>query len=320
MKFHVLIKKKENLYYLGLILIFVILLFFFIKVNKNYNMEPTFLEKSCEKKYQLDLTGDGINDDLYILNTNEVYSLNVNTNSESLIINTNKNCSSYGNYLKHWPIRINFQDITRNNIPEIILQSQLDGSANTNIIIYDPLTSSFVNIFYRKNNILGLLDTSNNKTPKLISSMLSQNEMIISSYIFLKDKFQEFTYDQKGDENFFCKNLIIKLTYFLTSKNQDSLDSLLKNYTIENLDSKSMNILNCLKESETPLTFQDAYFIDIKSDQNGYPTEIEWYLSFSGKDVSNNDAIINYTYKVIATGNDNTSFKLSSISLLNDAE
>jgi hypothetical protein len=81
-----------------------------------------------------------------------------------------------------------------------------------------------------------------------------------------------------------------------------------------------MNILNCLKESETPLTFQDAYFIDIKSDQNGYPTEIEWYLSFSGKDVSNNDAIINYTYKVIATGNDNTSFKLSSISLLNDAE
>ena len=318
MNFNVLFIKIEHLYYFCLILILFILLFFFIKVNKQYNTDPTFSEKSSEEKYELDLTGDGIKDNLYIINKNNNYSLNINTNSQSLIVAPDKTVSSYGNYSEYWPIKVTFLDINRDSIPEIFLQSCFNDVAGSSIIKYNASSHSFENIFFKNNNILGFLDTSNNKTPKLISANLSAKGMTINSYIFIKNKFQEFTYDQKSDENFFCKTLITKLTYFLTCKNKDSLDSLLKDYTIEDLDSKSMKTLITLKEDETSFTFQDAYFIDVKSNDDGYPIEIEWYLSFSGKDVSNNDKITNYTYKVVAKGNNDTSFKIVSISSINN--
>ncbi|GAA0180633.1 hypothetical protein SH2C18_32880 [Clostridium sediminicola] len=319
MKFNVLFIKSKYILYFLILLLLLALSFIYMNINKDDNTVPTFQQYASEDFYEIDLNGDGKKDKLYIIKKENNYSLNVNTNLDSIVIKSNSKSDFFGEFCTYWPISINFQDLNRDNTPEILLQSKSNDKATQHIIAYDNETASFKDLISNDNNLLGILDLSNNKTPKLISGNISKNDMIIKSYILINNNFNEFTYANKSDENFFCKNLIsIIINYLSTKDNPEELyQNIIKNHCSKEIDTKSLNTLTSLNSDKNNFIFQDAYFQDIKSNKEGYPTELEWNLSFRSSDDSQNKALVNYRYKINAILNEKDEFVINSFYAIN---
>lgn len=313
MKFKVLFIKSKYIYYFLLFLILFILLIIFLNLSKQKEIVPTFNQNASEDSYKLDLTGDGKEDYLYIITKENKYSLNINRNLESIVLESNSESGFFGEHSTYWPFIIRFQDLNRDKTPEILVQSTSNNKAVQHVVVYDYESETFNDAICNNNNLLGIMDLSNNKTPKLISANISNDSMTITNYILLKNKFNQFTYTNKSDEDFFCKNLIINVINFFCTKNDDLYENILKNHCSPNIDSKSLNTLASLSSYKIDFIFRDGFFKDIKSNENGYPTVIEWYLSFSGNDSSQNNNIVNYSYKMIAVQNDEGNYVINSI-------
>lgn len=282
-------------------------------MSKTKETVPTFHQNASEDSYKLDLTGDGKEDDLYIINKENNYSLNINTNLESIVLEPNSKSGFFGEYSTYWPFIIRFQDLNRDNTPEILVQSTSSNKAIQHVVVYDYETETFNDAICNNNNLLGIIDLSNNKTPKLISANISSKSMTVTNHILIKNKFNQFTYTNKSDESFFCKNLIINLINFFCTKDEDLYENILKSYCSHNIDTKSLNTLASVSSYKSDFIFQDGFFKDIKSNENGYPTELEWYLSFRGNDSSQNDSIVNYNYKITVIQNDEDNYVIKSI-------
>lgn len=317
MKFRVLFIKSKYILYFLVLLLLLALSMIYVNINKHDDILPTFQQNASEDFYEIDLNGDGKKDKLYIIKKENNYSLNVNTNLDSIVIKPNSKSGFFGEYSPYWPLNIYFQDLNRDNTPEILLQGKSNDTSTQHVVVYDDETSSFKDLICNENNILGILDLSNNKTPKLISGNISENDMIIKSYILIKDKFNEFTYTNKSEENFFCKNLISAIINYFCTKDEKLYEKIIKNYCSEEIDTKSLNTLTSLNSDKNNFIFQDAFFQDITSNKEGYPSELEWNLSFRSNDDSQNKTLVNYRYKINVIQNKKGDFVIKSFYALN---
>ncbi|MFD3156261.1 hypothetical protein ACFIJ5_05290 [Haloimpatiens sp. FM7330] len=123
MKLKVFFLKKKHIYAAIAILIMLILLIILLSFNSK-NTISTFNIISSDKLFKTDLTGDGEEDILYIKTDKDKYYIQVNTkNNKNIFIEPNKKLNTVGTYIKYWPMRLTLKDISRDNIPEIFIQS-----------------------------------------------------------------------------------------------------------------------------------------------------------------------------------------------------
>lgn len=317
MKFRVLFVKSKYIFYFLVFLLLLALSIIYVNINKQANTLPTFQQYSSEDFYEIDLNGDGKKDKLYIIKKENNYSLNINTDLDSIVIKSNSKSGFFGEYSPYWPLNIYFQDLNRDNTPEILLQGKSNDKSTQHVIVYDNDTSSFKNLICSENNVLGILDLSNNKTPKLISGNISKNDMIIKSYILINGKFNEFTYTNKSEENFFCKNSISSIINYFCTKDEKLYEKIIKSYCSKKIDTKSLNTLTSLNSDKNKFIFQDAFFQDITSNKEGYPSELEWTLSFRSNDDSQNETLVNYRYKINVIQNKEGNFVIKSFYAIN---
>ncbi len=315
MKLRVLFLRKKHIYYFILTLV-VFMLFIFSRISDTNYISTMFSLNSNDKAIKADLTGDGKEDLLYITKNKDKYSLQVNTEKESLYLDPHTTLDTLGDYSSSWPMRLKLLDISRDKIPEIFVQSSQNNNPIQHIFLYNK-KDKFEDIFCSSNNIIGFLDCTNNKTPKIVSGTLKQNNFILSNYILIQNKLEKYHYVYS--DTFMGKDTILHLINNINNASQNYVQSSAEIFDPV-IPSSSLSILSSLPYMGNNFIFQDALFTDIKSNNNGDPTHIQWTLNFRGTSIKSNESK-NFTLKVNLRTFDNSKdsfyFKIYSIALEN---
>lgn len=267
-------KFFHNKGFIAIVILFL-LLGITIKHKEDNKSTTTFNLVDNNKIIQRDFDGDGIKDILYIKKDleNNKYYIQINTKNKSYQLDPNKNLKTLGTCSKSWPMRITIKDLNRDNIPEIILQSGEENDAIQHIFSWK--VNDFENILSNKNNLIGFMDLTNNKTPKILSGNFYNDELYLKNYIMINNSATGFNINYP--ENFLGKNTIKNFISFMLGSNS------LKEDVVSSLEEPLINPIFELKNSGYSFKFQDGIFEDIKCDTKGNIENIQWILNFKCK-------------------------------------
>ena len=312
MKLQVIFFKKKYIYYTIGIIIFTVMLTFFLLLRKN--TISTFSVVNQSKMMQSDLTGDGVKDILYIKTDADKYYVQVNSGDKSYYLEPSKKINTVGNYYPTWPMRLTLMDISRNRVPEIFTQASLSNNAISHVFSWDG--EKFNDIFCTNNNILGFIDSKNNKTPKVISGNIKDGQVTFNSYIFIKNNLKSYNYNYT--DNYMGKDTILGFINFMSSFPLAELN-ISKELFTNDLNGNDISLLADLSSKKIHFGFQDAVFKDYNWDKDGNTSELLWTLNFKGSNLDDIKLTKNYTIelilKLMPLADKNSTFKISSISI-----
>ena len=312
MKLQVIFFKKKLIYYALAIIAFTIITTIFLFFRKG--SITTFNVVNENKMMQSDLTGDGNKDILYIKTEMAKYYIQINSGNNSYYLEPSKKIDTVGNNYTEWPMRISLMDISRNDIPEIFTQASENNKAVQHAFLWNG--KKFNDIFCNTNNLLGFVDSKNNKTPKVISGTLNDGKINFRSYIFIENKMQSFDYNYS--DNYMGKNTVLGFVNLMSSFPVSELN-ISKDIFASDLDGNDISLLSDLCSQKIHLTFQDAVFKDTAWDKNGNTKSILWTLNFKGTNTTDLKGSKNYVIELILKpipNNDKTStFKITSINI-----
>lgn len=299
-------KNKNNL--VKFLCFLVILIPFILLFSFNINsLKPVLSEHVVEQKVKSDLNGDGKEDFIYIdlINENK-YNLNISINENNYKLIPNKSINSLGVFSPEWPITLNILDVDRNNIPEIIVQSSEKNNSIQHLFKWTG--SDFQDIFYSTNNILGIIDSNNGKTPKILSFSLNDSKENIQKYMILNKKIKNISYDcvePTGFQSIISFIDIISLNYEI-----DDLPNIFTSY----ISYDDLSQLWHLDKDLYYYNFQDAFFRDISWDNNSNISTCSWSLNFYkiSKENTENKSQVNFTVQLEKIKD---TFLISSINL-----
>jgi hypothetical protein len=290
MKLRVIFLRKKQIISIFLILIFLVAVFI-LAYSKKCDTTFSTIGKSRILKY--DVTGDGVKDTIGINTIQGMYSIDVISGDKKIKLTPDSKLKTLGKYSKEWPMRLTLIDISRNRIPEIIVQSSDNNKALQHIFLFQD--GQFKDIFSNSNSILGIIDCQNNRTPKVISAKYSSYGFDFSNYILIGGELQKYTCDIA--EDYMGKSTILKLISYIQAlprgeiyKPKDIFDPGLKG--------SELAIIGKMAAENNIYTFQDAFFEDIKYDKDGETIEVSWILNFKGININTNE-VKNYTLNVL---------------------
>jgi len=312
MKLQVIFFKKKYLYYALSIIVFTIIISFFLFFRKD--SIATFNTVNESKMIQADLTGDGTKDILYIKTEMDKYYIQINSGDNSYYLEPSNKIESVGNYYTEWPMRLTLMDISRNSVPEIFTQASIKNKAVQHAFLWNG--KKFDDIFCSTNNILGFVDSKNNKTPKVLSGNIKDGKLNFVSYILIKDNLKSFDYNYI--DNYMGKNTILSFLNLMATFPLSELN-ISNELFAPDLNGNDISLLNDLSSKKMHLDFQDAVFKDFKWDKDGNASEILWTLNFKGANINDSSETKNYiielTVKLLPNAAKNSTFKISSVSI-----
>lgn len=302
----IIIKKNVVLsYIINFLILFVVILSTYFFLTNNNSIE-TFTPITSKNYTDFDLDGDGENDKIEISKENNSYILNIKSKDKTYSLVNKDGSNLLGDSLIKWPIKVNIIDLSRNNIPEIIVQLSKDKSPVNYVFSWNG--SKFVNTFVSADNIIGILDSNNNKTPKLLSLSSSKGDGSTKSSLFLGDNIKDITFSKikvpglSAIQGFID---VIEAPYELSEA---------PNIFTSNIDSTELSILWGLDKDNTRYSFQNGYFSDFKWDSNGNVLGVNWTLSFESVKNTNDSSPVKELLLYLSVEDDGYgSLKISSI-------
>ena len=168
--------------------------------------------------------------------------------------------------------------------------------------------NGFEDIFYSTNNILGIVDSNNGKTPKILSFSLGDSKENIQKYMLLNKKFKNISYDTvepTGLYSIISFIDIISLNYEISE---------LPNIFATYIPKEDLSQIWRLEKESYYYDFQDAFFRDIDWNNNGEVTNSSWILNFNKipKENPNNKSQVKFTIQLEKI---NDTFLINSINL-----
>lgn len=311
MKLRVLFLKKKHLIYLSITLLIVIALIFIIsRFNKSLE---TFNIITESKLIKADFTGDGDEDILYIKTQDGKYYIQINSKNDSFYLQPNKKINTVGYYYPHWPMRISTMDISRDNKPEIFIQASHNNVPVQHVFVWD--INQFKDIFCSNNNIMGVLDSRNNKTPKFISGNLKDGTMNLSYNILIGKQFKNYSYDSSTLPG---RDVIIKFIQYIETLPGGETNK--PEIFYDGLSGKDLTLIGKLAGENNSYVFQDGYFTDSKANKNGEVSEIKWILNFKANSKNKEDIPGCYQIKLNLKPcpSFNNEFRIYSLNLSNN--
>ncbi|WP_346917129.1 hypothetical protein [Clostridium sp.] len=308
--------KKNNLYtklfniFLLALAILCFLKLFFVE----YSLKGKNVFNLSEESIVIneDLNNDNKKDSILIKKSNSDLLAQVNLNdNETYSLNYDKNLQTLGEYCKYWPVRVSTLDISRDNSKEIFIQSSFHNKAVQHIFSWNG--NGYDDIFCSTNNLLGFIDSANNKTPKIISGNFQDNNIELKGYLYNQGSLKEFnnslTTSLPGKDtinNFIC--LIESLpdpylsvpTYFYSQISGADLESIFR-----------------LANGSNYYKFQDGYFTDLAWDNTGNITCENWILNFRVISTSDSKKVSNITINLMVNkyNDDDFPFKITSVNV-----
>ncbi|MPQ43973.1 FG-GAP repeat domain-containing protein [Clostridium tarantellae] len=313
MKFNVIIVTKKTLIIFSTLLLLIGSGFLYLaKINFNsyYTDEsiPIMAKPQGEQAIKKDLNGDGKEDVLYITAKEEKYYVEALINKKTYFFNEKKTLKTLGNYYSHWPMTINIIDINRDRIPEIIIQSSQENTPIQHIFTWN--NNEFLDIYCSTNNILGILDSSNNKTPKLLSASLESSQSNIQQYLMKEKNLKNISYEKNSLPGL---NSVIQFIDLIEYPYELSETP---NIFAPNINSDELAILWQLDKENFTYTFQDCFFRDDSWDSSNTLSSCTWTLNFK-KALKNSDKDFSQISFKICLNKINNEFFISLIDNFN---
>lgn len=275
-------------------------------LTKTYTIE-TNGKAIVHQTVKSDLNGDGIDDALYIsLKDNIHYYMYASLNNNDYDFNPSKKVNSLGLYSNDWPMTINLMDLDRNTIPEIIIQSSEKDNSIQHIFKWTG--EEFEDLFCSTNNIFGVVDSNNGKTPKIISFTLGDSLETVQRHMLLNKKLKNISYDNFKISGFNVVNQfidIICLNYEISE-----LPNIFTNY----ISSEDLSLIWKLDKDSFTYSFQDAFFRDISWDDKGNLKSCNWSLNFNKTNKNDPSLKSQINFNLTLENIDNT-FYINSINL-----
>ena len=306
----ILILKKKFLVNIifSISLLFLIATLIYFSSNKFKSLQTISPINISENK-QFDLTGDGTKDNLQILNSQNKIDFIINCSDDNYCLSNQIDDKILFTSNDHWDTQVFLNDISRDNIPEIIIQ----GSKNNTCIsyVFHWNKKSFDLIFSSSNNIFGILDCKNSRTPKCYSISSSEGLASLNSFMLINDALLDTTKENLNLPSFDSVTHFIDLIQI-----PYVLDDIPDIFT-STIDKENLSLLWNLDKENYSYTFQNAFFYDYKWTESGEPSCIRWKLSFEKSSLKGEANDKTELVLLIDLEKDASSYKINCIQKVN---
>ncbi len=302
--------KNNKIYYIFFTILTGICFFtLFTSFHSNPSME-VFSVIANDNIIKDDLNGDGKKDSIFVKNNKEKLLVEINLNeSVSHSLNYNHSLETLGEFLPYWPPRITTFDVSRDNHKEIFIQSSFHNKNIQHMFYWNG--DSYKDVFCNENNILGITDMSNNRTPIIISGNLLNGKIDMKNYIFSNETLREFK--TTNDNNYLGFNSISYFIDLIESFPNNNL--IVPEYFHHSLSGVHIEGLYKLSHQKSSFKFQDGFFKDLSSNNKGEPHQVNWILSFRSTEILNTSITKNLVFDITLTKTNDASFKYKVTSL-----
>ncbi|MDO5779269.1 MAG: hypothetical protein Q4Q02_01975 [Clostridium sp.] len=298
------INKKKT------ILITLIIIFFLISIitiiNTYLQNTETLSNNLLENIPEYDFDCDGENDELTIISTNSTYSIKIKNSTGEILLKSNEFDYSLLDITSSCSINISYIDLNRNKIPELIISGFKNNKPT--FYIFQWLDNTFKEILFSQNNILGILDYNNSRTPKVFTTNSSTGDKGTNSYILNSNSIKDISFSKQSIPS--LGNIQTLINLIEADYELDDAPDIFTSY----IPSEELGILWNLDKSTYRYSFQKGYFYDISWDNLGKATSIYWVLSFEKFNfIDSNNAPEELTIHVKVNLEEVDEYKISSI-------
>lgn len=292
MKIRVLFLKKSYFYYAAAILALVIILAVLL-IKKNTTVD-TFNEIVDNTIVKADLNGDGKEDILYVKQDGTKYFIQVTINDHPYYLEPSKTLNTLGSYTPYSPIKITLQDISRDKTPEIFTQGMENDKSIIHVFKWNR--DKFEDIFCSSNNMLGFIDSSTNRTPRVMLGNFVPKGIELSTYLLLgSSELKSFSYNMP--EYFMGKDTVAALINYLQSFPQGE-SNIPKSIFSDSITGKDLALFGKLAGESNSFIFSNGAFKDVSWNKEGEVQDIIYSLNFKMKSSANAGNFKPYTITI----------------------
>lgn len=302
----ILIRKKKVLVNILFILFLIFLssvVFYFTSIK--FKTLQTIYPINISKDIKYDLNGDGKEDSLQMIDGHNQIDFNIKFNNDDYYLSKEIEDNVLFTLNNHWLPKVFVHDISRNNIPELIIQ----GSKNQKSIcyIFGWNKQNFNNIYTTSKNIFGILDCKNTKTPQCYSLSSSEGVSSLNSFMLINNEILDTT-----KENPTIPSLDSTIRFINLIEIPYDLEDLPDIFTTS-IDKDELSLLWNLDKDKYSYALQNAFFYDYKWNDSGQPSAIKWRLSFEKNNLKGSDTDKNELILLLDLQKIDSNYKITSI-------
>lgn len=300
-----ILKKKiliNTIFYIELLVFFILITYFFYN---SADSKQTISPININQTTQVDLTGDGKKENLQLLNSENKIDFNIISPNNNFYLSDLINDKILFTSNNHWEPKVFLNDISRDNIPELIIQ----GSKNDKSIsyVFHWNKKNFDLLYSNTNNILGILDSKNSKTPQCYSISSSEGLTSLNSFMLIGDTVLDTTKDNLNIPSF------DSVTKFIDLVQLPYIFDDLPDIFASTIDKKDLSLLWNLDKDNYSYSFQNGFFYDYKWTESYEPSSLRWRLSFEKSSFKGSQHDKNEFILLLDLEKYNTSYKINSI-------
>ena len=300
------ITVKKNTFIAFIIIIFIICVSITTIINTYSKNTETLSNKSLENNKEYDFDSDGENDQLTIISTNSTYSIKIKNSIGEILLKSNEFDYSLLDITSSCNINISYIDLNRNKIPELIISGFKNNKPT--FYIFQWKDNTFEEVLFSQNNILGILDYNNSRTPKIYITNSTTGDKGTNGYILNANSIKDITFSNPTIPS--LGNIQTLINLIEADYELDDAPDIFTAY----IPSEELGILWNLDKSTYRYSFQKGYFYDISWDDSGRATSIYWILSFEKVNFIDSDSSPKeLTMYVKAELEESDEYKISSI-------
>jgi len=271
MKIFILKKKVliSSVLYISLLFLIITIIYF---ISNKFESLQTLSPINIAQSTQCDLTGDGKKDTFQLLSSQNKVDFNINCFDNDYYLSTQLDDKILFTTNLHFEPKVYFHNLSRDNIPEIILLGSKNDKSMSYVFKWNK--KNFNLLYSSNNNIFGILDCKNSKTPQCYSISSSEGLSSLNSFMLINNDILDTSKDNTNlpslDSATSFINLV-ELPYVV-----DDLPDIFSS----TIDKENLSLLWSLDKDNYSYTFQNAFFYDYKWTESLEPSAIRWRLSF----------------------------------------
>lgn len=284
------------------IILFLICIFYIVNKPVIEVNSPTIINSDAN----IDLTGDGIPENIKIINTKNSSDLQITTSKKTILLSSLISDKYISDYSNSYNMNVLILNISRDNKPEILIQGYKKNSPITYLFTYEQ--NKFVLKYSSKTPIVGLIDSNMNRTPQLYLLNGINTKTSFKNFMLINDEFVDITKNSK---------IINDYDKILSFINIVSLDYAITEYPDifhKYIDKSNVSVLYSLDKDNFKYSFKDGFFYDNEIDSDGILQNIRWNLTFekANKTSLKKEEII---FELDLSREDKKNFKISNVCL-----
>lgn len=296
--------KNKTLIFLFVITFIIIGSIYLNIYLKNFLSSETYSYIRNNNKFDFDC--DGENDEITIISTNTTYSIKITNSTGEFLLKSQEYDYSLLDNPSSCDISISYIDLTRNKTPEVII-SGLKNNKPT-FYIFQWIDNTFQQVIFSQNNILGILDSNNSRTPKIFTSNSTKGDESTKSYIINSKYVKDISFSNLKTPAF--GNLQKFIDLIQVEYEIDETPDIFTSY----IPSDELSLLWNLDKSNYHYSFQKAFFYDTSWNDEGKSTSLYWILSFEKVNYTKSDENAQELILYVKTDLDELDqYKISSI-------